>query len=208
MIKIRDLLRLPFLMMVNPARGFSEMKFEGRGKIAHIPILFFLMCISFSFQRQYVGFALLQPFPLGFNILFDFTLVFLAFMLFCVGNWSVTCLMDGSGKLAEIMMSVAYSFTPMILIFIPATLVSNFITLDEGGFYYMVIGVSVFWFLLMLFTALIIIHEYSLARTAATVFLTILSILAIVFILGLIASLIQQMVMFFYAIYNELIFRL
>jgi len=205
---MRELLKLPFQMMINPARGFSEMKFEGRGRVSHIPILFFLMCISFSFQRQYVGFAIAQPFPLGFNILFDFTLVFLAFMLFCVGNWSITCLMDGSGKLVEIMMSVAYSFTPMILIFIPATLVSNFITTEEGGFYAMVIGVAVFWFLLMLFTSLIIIHEYSFARTAATVFLTILSILAIVFILGLIASLIQQMVMFFYAIYNELIFRL
>ena len=205
---MRELFKLPFQMMINPARGFSEMKFEGRGKAAHIPILFILMCLSFSFRHQYIGFALHQPFPLGFNILFDFTLVFLAFMLFCVGNWSVTCLMDGSGKLVEIMMSVAYSFTPMILIFIPATIVSNFITADEGGFFTMVIGVSVFWFLLMLFTALIIIHEYTFARTVATVFLTILSILAIVFVLGLIASLIQQMVMFFYAIYNELIFRL
>ena len=205
---MRDLFKLPFRMMINPARGFSEMKFEGRGKLVHIPILFILMCISFSFQRQYIGFTIYQPFPLGFNILFDITLVLLAYLLFCIGNWSVTCLMDGSGKLTEIMMSVAYSFTPMILIFIPATIVSNFITTDEGGFYGMVLGVSVFWFLLMLFTALIIIHEYTFARTVATVFLTILSILAIVFILGLIASLVQQMVMFFYAIYNELIFRL
>jgi len=205
---MRDLLKLPLKIMINPARGFSEMKFEGKGRIVHIPILFILMCVSFSFQRQYIGFAVSQPFPLGFNILFDFTLVFLAYMLFCIGNWSITCLMDGSGKLVEIMMSVAYSFTPMILIFIPATLVSNFITTDEGGFYFMVIGVAGFWFLLMLFTALIIIHEFTFARTVATVFLTILSILAIVFILGLIASLVQQVIMYFYALYNELIYRL
>jgi len=116
--------------------------------------------------------------------------------------------MDGSGKLVEIMMSVAYSFTPMILVFIPATIISNFITTEEGGFYGMVLSLSIFWFLLMLFTALIIIHEFSFARTVATVFLTILSILIIVFILGLLASLVQQVIMYFYALYNELIYRL
>jgi len=202
------MLILPLKIMLNPARGFSELKFEGKGSPAHIPLLFLLMCISFSFQRQYVGFALSQPFPLGFNILFDFTLVTLAYLLFCVGNWSVTCLMDGSGKLSEIMMSVAYSFTPMILVFIPATLVSNLLTREEGGFYYMVIGVAVFWFLMMMFTALIIIHEYTFARMFFTMLLTVLSVLFIVFILGLIASLVQQMIMYFVAVYTELIYRL
>jgi len=205
---MRELLGFSLKIMVNPVRGFNEMKFEGKGRVWHIPVLFLLMCLSFSFQRQYVGFALAQPFPLGFNILFDFTLVFLAFMLFCVGNWSITCLMDGKGKFVEIMMSVAYSFTPMILVFIPATLVSRLITKDEGGFYYMVIGLAVFWFMLMIFTSLVIIHEFSAGRTVFTIFLTVLSVLIIVFIIGLIASLVQQMVMYFIAVYNEIIFRL
>ena len=205
---MRDFVSSSFGIMINPVRGFYEMKYENKGSIWHIPVLFFLMCLSFSFQRQYSGFVISQPHPLSFNILFDFTLVTLAFILFCVGNWSITCLMDGKGKFIEIMRGVSYSFTPMIIVFTPATILSNAMTGAEAGFYFIVIGISVFWFIAMLFTALIIIHEFTLSRMLFTALLTILSILFIVFILGMLASLVQQMIMYFYYIYREIIFRL
>ena len=205
---MRSFILYPLRVMINPVRGFNEIKYENKGSMKHVAALFLLMLISYTFRNQYIGFALAQPHPLSFDIIFDFTMVIVGVLLFCAGNWSITCLMDGKGKFKEIVMCMAYSFTPMIIMFIPATLISNFIIAEEAGFYYIAIGVSVFWFILMLFTALIVIHEFSFGKMLFTAFLTIIAILLIVFVIGLIMSMLGNMIEYFQSIYREVIYRL
>jgi hypothetical protein len=205
---MREFVRLCLQTTINPVRGYHQIKYEKRGKLWHVLVLFILMCLSFTVRAQYVGFALVQKHPLSNDVAFDFAMVTTAYLLFCVGNWSITCLMDGKGKFIEILKCTAYAFTPMILLFIPLTIVSHFLITTEAGFYYMAIGVSIFWFIVMLFIALLIIHEFSFSKMLATVVLTLLAILMIVFVVGLVTSMLSNMFSFFRSIYTELIYRL
>lgn len=65
-----------------------------------LSILFvFLFAVCFSANRQYAGFVVNNVNPMEINSLAEICAVFLLFFLFCVGNWSITCLMDGEEDL-------------------------------------------------------------------------------------------------------------
>jgi len=77
--------------------------------------------------------------------------VALPFLLWCVVNWGFTTLMDGKGTIKDIYIASAYALAPIIMINIPATIASNFMTADEGTFYYLLVAVSTIWAVGLLF---------------------------------------------------------
>lgn len=208
MNRIKNYFNLSTYLIFHPADGFYSMKHEKRGKIGIIFINVLLFWISYTFQKQYTGFAMNENNPMDFNILVDFFTVVFVFLLWCVGNWAVTTLMDGEGSFKDIMMASAYSLTPIILIFIPATCISNFMTYSEKEFYELAIGIAIIWAAILLFMGIYSVHNYTVGKTIITIILTITAILIIVFLIGLMISLMQQMFIFFKSIYTEIVYRL
>lgn len=195
-------------IMFHPADGFYRMKYEKEGKTWVIFFNLALFWISLSVQKQYTGFAMNPNHPMSYNILRDFLMVASVFLLWCVGNWSVTTLMNGEGSFYHIAMATAYALTPVNLVFIPAALVSNLMVYNEKEFYYLVIGIAVVWTAILLFMGIYSVHRYTVGKTAATVLLTFAAILIIVFLIGLVSALMQQVFVFLKGIYTELIYRL
>ena len=101
-----------------------------------------------------------------------------------------------------------YALTPMIVCFNIGTLFSRYVTLDEGGFYYMIIAFGVAYSLIMALMGIMQVHNYTLGKTLVTIFLTFVAMLIIIFVVLLFVDLITQVYSFFYSIYQELIFRL
>ena len=95
----------------------------------------------------------------------------------------------------------------MILVFIPATLLSNLLILDEAAFYHVIMWISIVWFALLMFISTLSIHNYSVGKTVATVFLIFLAILIILFLALMVFMLIQQVFVFIRSIYTELLYR-
>lgn len=207
MQKLKELFDLPMYTIFHPADGFYDMKYEKRGKTGIIFINLFLFWISYSFQKQYSGFVVNENNPLDFNAFYDLFTIVIAFLLWCAGNWSVTTLMNGEGKFRDIAMAASVALTPMILVFIPASLLSNFLVLDEAAFYQVVVGISVVWFVLLMFFGTMTIHGYSVGKTVATMVLTFLSICVILFLAMLVGALIQQVSVFIRSIVIELLYR-
>ena len=58
--------------------------------------------------------------------------VLLPFFLFAVANWCLTTLFDGEGSLKDIIIAISYSLVPLILMVVPATIISNFVTKQES----------------------------------------------------------------------------
>jgi len=200
--------KLPFKILFRPINGFYEMKFEKKGtlKIAFLILVF--MCISFAFFNQYTSIIVDRTHPQAVNALLDVGGLLLVLVLFCVANWAVTSLTDGEGKLLEIFMTICYAMTPLVLILIPATLFSNIITLQEAGFFHLLIGFAVFWFVMLVFIGLIVIHNYTVLKAIVTAICTFFSLLIILFLITLFFSLIQQLMVFINSIYRELSFRM
>jgi hypothetical protein len=115
--------------------------------------------------------------------------------------------MGGEGRLKDIAIAIGYAAIPLILSFVPATLISQVIAADEETFYGLILFVGITWAVIMALIGIMQVHNYTLGKTLLTLALTFVAVLIIIFIGLLIADLINQVYGFFYSIYTELIFR-
>jgi len=202
-----DRYKLMFYILRHPFDGFYMMKFEKKGTLWLALLNFLLLWISVSFNNQYASALVDQRYPLAMNSLYDGTSLFGILILWTAANWSVTSLANGEGKFKEIIMAICYSFTPIILTFIPATLLSNVMTEGETTFYFLIINAGIVWFILLAYVGMVTVHNYTALKALATLFLTVIAMLIIVFLIGLLFALWQQMITFAMGIYRELQFR-
>jgi len=198
---------LPMYIIVRPFSGFYAMKYENKGSLLLALFNFLALSISISFANQYASVLVNPRHPNSVNSLFDFSMLSIALLLFCVSNWAVTSLTDGKGRFKDIIMTVCYAMTPMVLTIIPAAVFSNILTLEEGAFYFIILNVSVFWFIVLVFAGLVTVHSYTAKKAVATVFLTFIALLVIVFLITLLLTLLQQLAIFISSVYTEIMFR-
>jgi len=205
--KVFSFYALPLYVMVRPFSGFYSMKYEKQGSLKLAFFNFLMVCISVSFMNQYSSIVVNQRNPRTINSLVEFATLTGALILFCVSNWAVTSLTDGEGRFKDIVMMMCYAMTPIVLSFIPMTIISNVLTVDEGAFYFMVVSVAIFWFMVLVFAGLVTIHNYSASKAVTTILLTFVALLIIVFLITLLLTLWQQLTLFIRSLYTEIVFR-
>ena len=142
------------------------------------------------------------------NILLEFCSVLIPFMLWVIVNWSLTTLMEGKGTFKDIYIASAYAFTPIILINIPITIVSNYLIAEEGVLVFSFIAISLLWALFLLFFGTMTIHQYDSGKNILVSVLVILGIAFTMFIGVLFFNLGEQVIRFVSEIYNEVFLRL
>ncbi|MCU6712342.1 YIP1 family protein [Paenibacillus sp. J5C_2022] len=198
----------PLYTMTHPIKGFWEMKFEGKGRLGIAVGIVLLLGLTMILKYQYSGFVVNNNNPDELNSLAQLRLVLLPVALWAIANWSLTTLMDGEGKFREIILATGYSLLPFIVIYLPQILLSRIITQEESTFYYLLDSIAFIWFLILLFTGTMTVHQYTPGKTAVTMLLTVVVIGILLFLALLVFSILQQMLSFFSAIYTEVIFRL
>ena len=198
---------LPLYIMVKPFDGFYAMKFENKGTLKIAILNFFFVLVSYAINDQYASLVVNQQNPLTLNSLNNWLMLAGALILFCVSNWSVTSITNGEGRFKDIIMAVCYAMTPLVLTIVPATIISRMISADEAGFYFMILGIGVIYFVFLVFAGLVVVHNYGAGKALLTVFLTFVALLVIVFLITLLLTLWQQLWVFGYSIYTELMFR-
>ncbi len=128
--------------------------------------------------------------------------------MFVVGNWALTTLFDGKGRLGQVYMASCYCLTPYPLLQFPLMIFSNFVTVEEKEFYMVIGGLSIIWCGLLFIAAMGQIHEYSAGKNILFMVATLFAMLVIIFILMLFFSMILQGVSYFISLGKELLFRL
>lgn len=197
-----------FYTVSHPSDGYYEIRHRERGSVAVAIVLVILFSLSFSINRISASFIVNDVDPLDVDALTELVAVLLLFALFCVGNWSITCLMEGEGRLKDIAIAFGYGMIPMIVCFNLGTVVSQFVAQNEEAFYYMIIGVGIAYGLFMILIGIMQVHNYTLGKTLITISLTFIAMFIIIFIVLLFVDLINQVYGFFFSIYQELIFRM
>ena len=198
---------LPMMIMARPFAGFYAMKFEGKGTLKLALFNFLLVGISLAFSNQYSSILVNDRHPLTLNSIIDFIFLVAAFLLFCISNWSVTTLTDGEGKFRDIVMAICYAMTPLVLTIAPAAILSNFLSAEEVGLYFLLIGAGMFYFVLLSFIGLVTVHDYGAVKSLLTIVLTFIAMLVIVFLLALFFTLWTQLASFISSVHTELSFR-
>ena len=205
---LKEFVTFPLYTMVRPFSAFEDIKYGVRGRKLMILVAIIAIWIAIAAQTQYAGFIVNENDPLFMNSIRDLYGVVAVFMLFCIGNWSITSLFNGEGKLIQIMTGLAYALTPFFLSTYIAVILSRFITEQESAFYYMAISLGTFWSAFLLFAAIATIHNYTVLKTVLTMIFTVVAMAAIIFIVMMIGALLQQVYFFGYNIYLELTYRM
>lgn len=204
----KDKWQYAFYTVSHPADGYYEIRHRERGSVPVAVLLVILFSLSFSINRTAASFIVNDVDPLDVNSLTELFAVLLLYVLFCVGNWSITCLMEGEGRLKDIAIAIGYAMTPMIVCFNLGTIVSQFVAQNEEAFYFMILGIGIAYGLFMMLIGIMQVHNYTFGKTLVTIFLTFIAMFIIIFIVLLFMDLITQCYSFFYSIYQELIFRM
>ncbi len=203
----KDKWKFAFYTVSHPADGFYEIRHRERGSVPIAIFLVILFSLSFSINRMSASFIVNDIDPRNVNALTELIAVLILYLLVCVGNWSITCLMEGEGRLKDIAIAIGYAMIPIIVCFTIGTIFSQFVAQNEGAFYWMIIGVGIAYGLVMMLIGIMQVHNYTLGKTLITIFLTFVAMFIIIFIVLLLTDLINQVYQFFYSIYQELIFR-
>lgn len=206
-MKIKEKVKYAFYTMLHPVDAFYEIRFRGKGSVPLAILFVFLFAAAFSANRQYAGFVVNDLDPMTLNSFRDIAIVFATYFLFCISNWSITCLSDGVGRFKDILTVVGYSMLPMFLLFTAGTLMSRGIVQNEEEFYYLLLAAAILWFVMLALCGLMTIHNFTLGKTLVALIFTFAAMLIIMFLVVLLFSLIQQVFAFFESIYNEIMLR-
>ncbi len=206
-LRTLDSLRYAWHVIFHPFDGFWDLKHEKRGTVAAANVLLLLTILSWVFHRQYLAFTFNTLQVRELNILREASSIFIPIVLWCMCNWALTTLMEGKGTFKDIYIATCYALTPLILVLVPMTLVSNFLTQPEGTFISLALSIAVVWMIGLIYAGTMITHDYSGGKTLVTSVSTIAGIAIVLFILLLFTSLVNQVIGFVYKIYLELAFR-
>lgn len=194
-------------LIFRPFDGFWDLREEKRGSLAAAFTIVVLAVVTYIAQNQYTGFLFNYTNIKYQNVYIDIASVLLPLFLYCVANWALTSLTDGEGTFKDIFIATSYALTPMIVVVPPLIIITHFMNADEGTFYYVILAISLIWSATLIFFGTMITHDYTLPKTFLTTIGILVGMGVMVFIALLFASVIQQIIGFFYIIYKEIRFR-
>lgn len=201
-------LKFALYCITHPLDGYWDLTHEKRGTYAAANTILIATLAVRVIKLKYTSFIFLNVYWEQLNIFLYIASVLFPFLMFVVGNWALTTLFDGKGRLGQVYMAGCYCLTPYPLLQFPLMIFSNFVTEDEAAFYLAIGTLSVVWCGLLFVAAMGQIHEYSARKNILFMVMTLFAMLVIVFILMLFFSMILQGVAYFISLGKELLFRL
>lgn len=115
--------------------------------------------------------------------------------------------MNGEGSMKSIIVTSAYSLTPLVLLTVPATIIGNFLLVEEMAVFQLITSISYLWMGILLFAGTLTIHGYSLPKNILTIILTLVGMAFIIFLVLLTVTLGSRMLAFFSSLWQEFTFR-
>ncbi|MBR6478299.1 MAG: YIP1 family protein, partial [Lachnospiraceae bacterium] len=159
-------------------------------------------------KLHYTSFVIDPVYYPDINIFTYIATIIFPLFLWVVGNWALTTLFDGKGRLGQVYMASCYCMLPYPLVQIPLIILSNVVTKDERQFYDVMSWISLLWVLLWIVLAMGQIHEYSVGKNFLFTIGSLFAMLVIIFILLLFFSMISQGIAYFISVGKELLYRL
>lgn len=200
-------LRYSMYVITHPFDGMWDLTHEKRGSVAAANTILILFFLTNLWEMRFTKFLFSSVRWERVNIWQQILGILLPLLIYCVANWCLTTLFDGKGRLKDIYLGMCYSLTPYILLINPCTVISNFVTKDEGDFLAYFESLALIWCGCLILVSVTQIHDYSLMKAILAIIFSVAGMMIIVFLLMLFFSLISDAVSFFVSVYKEILFR-
>ncbi len=191
----------------HPSEGYYWIRHAERGSVAIAVLLVIVFGLCFSLNRLYASFVVNDVNPRAVNSVTELSGVLILYLMLCVGNWSVTCLTGGEGRFKDILIAVGYATVPLIVTYILATIVSQFVAENEEAFYSIIMGIGIAYGAIMLLVGIMQVHNFTIGKTLGTLLLTLIAMFIIIFLVLLVVNFTMQVIVFIKSLYTELILR-
>lgn len=192
----------------HPLNGFWEIKREKRGSFRAATIFLIATVVAFCYNATGTAYLFRTANVEDISLLQQAANVLIPVVLWVLASWALTTLMSGEGSMKDIYIALGYALIPMILLVIPATLLSNVLTLDEQAFFTFFLTLSYLWAGLLIIFGSMVIQDYTFGKNLLTVILSVVGMAVILFLVLLLITLTQKIVGFFGGLYEEIVFRL
>ncbi len=195
-------------VITNPLDGFWDLTHEKRGTYAAANTILFLTILVRILALRYTSFQFIQVYWEELNIFTYIASILFPLLLFVVGNWALTTLFDGKGRLGQVYIATCYALTPYPLINFPLMIFSNFITVDEAEFYSVLGMLALIWVAFIGIFGMSQVHEFSFGKNILFMVATVFAMLVMIFLLMLFFSMVSQGVAYFVSITKEMLYRM
>lgn len=199
--------RFPMRVLARPFKSFDALKFEKKGSYVFAFFVLILECLISIMNFVYKGFLINYSDIYHINSLYLALTVLFPVGLFVVGNWCVTTLMNGKGKLGEIFQVTMYAMFPMCILQLIALFLSNVLILDEMTFVYALQTIGAVLLAGYGFIGVTVIHEYGFGQSLGALILTVVAMMILIFILMLVFALVADVWDFFTVVSKELMLK-
>ncbi len=199
-----------FYILFHPFDGFFDLKNDPkRRSVAGGVVWLIIYAVVDLIRFQTLGYLFAdRAAQLELNIPLRLITAVLPFVLWAVSNWCFSSLMDGDGKLSDVFMATAYAILPITICNLIQIPLSHFLSSSEASIFNFIGSLGMIWGYLYVFLAMIVVHQYSVAKGFGTTVLTIIGMAVIAFVAILVFFLFQQVSNFFIEFGTEIVFRL
>lgn len=201
-------LKFALYCISHPMDGFWDLTHEKRGTYAAANTILFLTVAIRLAKLRFTSFIFVQVYWEDLNIFLYIASILFPLALWVVGNWALTTLFDGKGKLGQVYIATCYGLTPYPLVQFPLMIMSNFVTVEEQEFYTVLSALTLVYAAILIIVAMGQIHEYAGGKNILFTVATLFAMLVMIFILMVFFSMISQGVAYFISLGKELLFRM
>ena len=204
--KIPGELAYSFHILKHPKDTFFGVKREGKASYISATIIFLIFILFYIIHQYLQGYLFKQDFGrqgLTINVLTVVGVI----ILYILMNFLISTLNDGEGKFRDIYVSTIYSLIPYIILILPLTLISHFLTYNEQVVYTLYMFVIYFWCGINLIMSISEIHNYGFWETIKCILLTAFAMVIFVLFVMLIYTFLSQLLDFISSIIKEVSFR-
>lgn len=204
---IKEELLYAFYVLFHPFDGFWDLKHEKRGSPRGAYIILVATVLAMLYNTIGSGYILGGD-SVEANVYMTLISVVVPLLLWVISNWCLTTLFDGEGSFKDVFVASCYALTPIPLVVVPATLLSNVLVSDESQIITLIITIAVIWMVILMFFGMMTTHGYSIGKAILTALGTIVGMAFIMLIAMLFSTLTAYVVKFVYDIVDEIQYRI
>lgn len=191
----------------HPYNFFEGIQESGRIKWLQGITVMLLVYLARMISIIITGYTFQTKEPYQISALHELIWILVPWFTFTLSNWAVSTILDGEGKFKEIFVGSAFALVPYIILIVPISLLSRWLSLDESGIYSFLTMFTLCWAGWLLLVGIKILHDFEIGKLIWIVLITIVGILIIWYVGILMFGLINQLYNFIADIIKELSMR-